>query len=249
MTNFRYNNKSKIVVFKLPLKYANQLRKLWDKSNEERVEYAGILAVKHTTSNLHYLRFSKLATSTSYQRGQVSGAAANFATTEYVSMHSHPSFGKPGLKKNTPTEGFYFTTPSEGDFNFYLYSLANQNKKNQCNIVLDKHGFWVVDLLKVLEIGEPYNGREVYERIVNLLEPTNAVQSGSGKGLAKSVVSNDNFLYWKCPDLKSWAKATKKIGDTIFKEFGIKITYHFWPGSKSNLSYIDKEAELRFKIA
>ncbi len=251
MTNFKYNNVSKIVKFKLPLKYAEQMKKLWEKSDKERVEYAGVLQVKHTTKNLHYLKFENLKFATSYQRGEVSGSAVQFATTEFVSMHSHPSFGKAGLKFDSPpnrakTPPLYFTTPSDGDFDFYLKTLANNNKKNQCNIVLDKHGFWVVDLLKILETGKVFNGWDVYTRIIELLEPTLLTKAGIGKKLAKSVVSTDNFLYWKCPNISTWLTLTRMVSKIIFKEYDIKMTYYYWPKTNINLRY--REAELRFRI-
>lgn len=247
MTNFKYNNVSKIVKFKLPLKYAMQMKKLWDKSNKEMIEYAGVLKVEHTTKNLHYLRFKKLKTATSYQRGEVSGSAAQLATTEFVSMHSHPSFDKAGLIFDSPTKGLYFTTPSDGDFNFYLASLANKNKKNHCNIVLDKHGFWVVDLLKNLETGKIFDGMEVYKRIIELLEPTLLTKAGIGKRLAKSVISTDNFLYWKCPNISTWLTLTRMVSKIILNEYDINMKYYFWPQTNINLSY--REAELRFRIA
>lgn len=247
--NFKYNNKTKIVSFKLPINQAKKFKNLWEDSDQQRYEYAGILGVKHTSTQLYYLEFVKFQYKTSYQRGEVSGNAAKFATTDYVSMHSHPSFLNTNIPENViiNKKKYYLTTPSSGDFDFYTASIKNPNvRKNSCNIVLDKHGFWVVDLLDIKRI---FSGREIYERIHDILEKSK--NSSSMKieppQLTKPLVTKDNYLYWECSSLNNWKTLTKRVGDIIFKEFGIKMKYHFWSNSNSNLSY--EEAELRFKIA
>jgi len=196
-----------IITVKLPEKTVQQLRRVMLITNRKGYEYMGTIDMSRSVNR--DIVFNPPTRQTSGNRGTIIG---NYSAIDdaYLSYHSHPGF-----------EG-YFTLPSKNDLIRYMEYYPRM----QANIILDRHGYYVIDFIETRKNDRP-NKKFVldeYEKTV-------------GKSAFKKIEHvMRNTVYYKT-HLGKW----KKI---IEKEFsntkGISIKYYGY-NQRANITLVNKD--------
>jgi len=196
-----------IIKVKLPEKTVQQLRRVMLITNRKGYEYMGTIDMSRSVNR--DIVFNPPTRQTSGNRGTIIG---NYSAIDdaYLSYHSHPGF-----------EG-YFTLPSKQDLIRYMEYYPRM----QANIILDRHGYYVIDFIETRKNDRP-NKKFVldeYEKTV-------------GKSAFKKIEHvMRNAVYYKT-HLGKW----KKI---IEKEFsntkGISIKYYGY-NQRANITLVNKD--------
>jgi len=196
-----------IITVKLPEKTVQQLRRVMLITNRKGYEYMGTIDMSRSVNR--DIVFNPPTRQTSGNRGTIIG---NYSAIDdaYLSYHSHPGF-----------EG-YFTLPSKNDLIRYMEYYPRM----QANIILDRHGYYVIDFIETRKNDRP-NKKFVldeYEKTV-------------GKSAFKKIeYVMRNAVYYKT-HLGKW----KKI---IEKEFsntkGISIKYYGY-NQRANITLVNKD--------
>jgi len=196
-----------IITVKLPEKTVQQLRRVMLITNRKGYEYMGTIDMSRSVNR--DIVFNPPTRQTSGNRGTIIG---NYSAIDdaYLSYHSHPGF-----------EG-YFTLPSKNDLIRYMEYYPRM----QANIILDRHGYYVIDFIETRKNDRP-NKKFVldeYEKTV-------------GKSAFKKIEHvMRNAVYYKT-HLGKW----KKI---IEKEFsntkGISIKYYGY-NQRANITLVNKD--------
>tara|TARA_B100000427_G_scaffold296955_1_gene277011 strand:+ start:592 stop:1347 length:756 start_codon:yes stop_codon:yes gene_type:complete len=196
-----------IIKVKLPEKTVQQLRRVMLITNRKGYEYMGTIDMSRSVNR--DIVFNPPTRQTSGNRGTIIG---NYSAIDdaYLSYHSHPGF-----------EG-YFTLPSKQDLIRYMEYYPRM----QANIILDRHGYYVIDFIETRKNDRP-NKKFVldeYEKTV-------------GKSAFKKIEHvMSNAVYYKT-HLGKW----KKI---IEKEFsntkGISIKYYGY-NQRANITLVNKD--------
>ena len=192
---------------KLPEKTVQQLRRVMLSSDRARAEYMGVINMSR--SNNGYIIFDPPSRRTTGNRMTIGGNYSNIDDA-YLSYHSHP-----GL------EG-YFTLPSEMDMIRYMEYYPRM----QVNIILDRHGYYVIDFIETRKSDRPNKNYvlDEFRKTVNKRVFTNIEDVYEGAAIYKSTITN-----WK---------------NIIKKEFsntkGISIKYYGY-NEKALITLVNKE--------
>jgi len=196
-----------IITVKLPEKTVQQLRRVMLITNRKGYEYMGTIDMSRSVNR--DIVFNPPTRQTSGNRGTIIG---NYSAIDdaYLSYHSHPG-----------VEG-YFTLPSKNDLIRYMEYYPRM----QANIILDRHGYYVIDFIETRKNDRP-NKKYVldeYEKTV-------------GKSAFKKIEHvMRNTVYYKT-HLGKW----KKI---IEKEFsntkGISIKYYGY-NQRATITLVNKD--------
>jgi len=192
---------------KLPEKTIHQLRRVMLLSDRERAEYMGVINMSRSKNG--DIIFDPPSRQTTGNRMTIGGNYSNIDDA-YLSYHSHP-----GL------EG-YFTLPSEMDMIRYMEYYPRM----QVNIILDRHGYYVIDFIETRKSDRP-NKKYVldeFKKTINKRVFTNIEYAYEGAAVYKSTITN-----WK---------------NIIKKEFsntkGISIKYYGY-NEKALITLVNKE--------
>jgi len=192
---------------KLPEKTIHQLRRIMLLTDKKRYEYMGVINMSRSKNG--DIIFDPPSRQTTGNRMTIGGNYSNIDDA-YLSYHSHP-----GL------DG-YFTLPSEMDMIRYMEYYPRM----QVNIILDRHGYYVIDFIATRKCDRP-NKKYVldeFRKTVNKRVFTNIGYAYEGAALYKSTITN-----WK---------------NIIKKEFsntkGISIKYYGY-NEKALITLVNKE--------
>ena len=192
---------------KLPEKTIHQLRRIMLLTDKKRYEYMGVINMSRSKNG--DIIFDPPSRQTTGNRMTIGGNYSNIDDA-YLSYHSHP-----GL------DG-YFTLPSEMDMIRYMEYYPRM----QVNIILDRHGYYVIDFIETRKSDRP-NKKYVldeFRKTVNKRVFTNIGYAYEGAALYKSTITN-----WK---------------NIIKKEFsntkGISIKYYGY-NEKALITLVNKE--------
>ena len=179
-----------IIKVKLPLKTVQQLRRIMYDTDKKRYEYMGTIDM--TRSNNGDIVFDPPSRQTSGNRGTIGG---NYSKIDdaYVSYHSHPGI-----------EG-YFTLPSIMDMKRYIEYYPRM----QVNIILDRHGYYVIDFIETRKGSRP-NKKQVLDEF--------------SKTIKKRTFTNiENMSDFYKSNITTWKKIIK---DEFSNTAGISIKYY-----------------------
>lgn len=220
-TEFTYNSNTGLVRFKLVPKVIDNLKVIFDKSDNERKEYAfGISVQSMGGRRLPYLDYTKYDYDTSNQRAAIYSDIIDKFKSEYIVGHTHPSPHVAGIRKNTPG-GYYFTIPSIADFRAFQSVFGiNGNEKSQAQLILDQHGFYIISVIESKRVSQNYSPEQLYSSMNKYLSSLEFV---SERGL-----EDPPLQYFKCPTIKEWSDSVNFFGLNLFNKTGIKLQYHPW---------------------
>ena len=192
---------------KLPEKTIHQLRRIMLLTDKKRYEYMGVINMSRSKNG--DIIFDPPSRQTTGNRMTIGGNYSNIDDA-YLSYHSHP-----GL------DG-YFTLPSEMDMIRYMEYYPRM----QVNIILDRHGYYVIDFIETRKSDRP-NKKYVldeFKKTINKRVFTNIEYAYEGAAVYKSTITN-----WK---------------NIIKKEFsntkGISIKYYGY-NEKALITLVNKE--------
>jgi hypothetical protein len=186
---------------RLSRKTINELKDVYKKTWEQRVEYGG--SIPFTLSNTrNYVRFSTPTVSTNQQLASVTPTQEDM--TQYIVYHTHP------VPKQNRT---LFTYPSGTDFRTYISYYPTI----QANIILENQGYYIIDLIET-NMNKP-NPDEVVAEFNRFL---------SSREFQRVSVNWSNLEYFQTtPD--QWKRAVNGYIDPIMRrKFGISIKYYTW---------------------
>lgn len=133
----------------LPKRVIKELRAINDMSTLKRWEYGGKIDFVSDGSTV---KFNVPTRFTSQQRTQVNGHITGIFRNSYISYHTHP--GITTAKGNSPlpssTRNVYVTLPSGADLEAYIKGYPGM----QANIISDRHGYYVIDIIESAERGQ-----------------------------------------------------------------------------------------------
>jgi hypothetical protein len=186
---------------RLSRKTINELKDVYKKTWEQRVEYGG--SIPFTLSNTrNYVRFSTPTVSTNQQLASVTPTQEDM--TQYIVYHTHP------VPEQNRT---LFTYPSGTDFRTYISYYPTI----QANIILENQGYYIIDLIET-NMNKP-NPDEVVAEFNRFL---------SSREFQRVSVNWSNLEYFQTtPD--QWKRAVNGYIDPIMRrKFGISIKYYTW---------------------
>jgi hypothetical protein len=186
---------------RLSKKLVRDLLKIYRKTWDEQVEYAGQI-----TFNLSNTRNSILFnTPTFHTNKKLAGVVFQMNDlNQYITYHTHP------VPKDV---GPLFTYPSTTDLSLYIRTYPHV----QANMILEKNGYYIVDLIET-NMNKPRIS-EVQNEFSKLI---------SDEKFSRASVTWSNLAYFKTTP-ERWQKAVNNNIDPIMrKKFGISIRYHFW---------------------
>ena len=186
---------------RLSRKTINELRNVYKKTWEQRVEYAGSIPFTLTNTR-NYVRFGTPTARTNQQLASVTPTQEEM--TQYIVYHTHPV-----PENNKPL----FTYPSEADFRTYI----NYYPSMQANLILENQGYYIIDLIET-NMNKP-NPDDV------VTEFNNFVRS---REFQRVSVNWSNLAYIQTT-ADQWKRAVNGYIDPIMRrKFGISIKYYTW---------------------
>lgn len=200
-TIMRMNSNNRFMSVRLSRKVIDQLKEVYKKTWNERVEYVG--SIPFTTHNTrNYVKFNQPTARTNGQLASVTPSEEDI--TQYIVYHTHPV-----PESNAPL----FTIPSEADFRSYIRYYPSI----QANLILENQGYYVIDLIET-NMQKP-NPNDV----VSLF---NTLTSGN-KYMAVQVEWAK--LGYSRTTRNRWLKFVNEYIDPIMrKQFGISVRYYTW---------------------
>ena len=193
-TRSKPNSETELIIkVKLPEKTVQQLRRIMRDTDKKRYEYMGTIDMSR--SNNGDIVFNPPSRQTSGNRGTIVG---NYSKIDdaYVSYHSHP-----GL------EG-YFTLPSIMDMTRYMEYYPRM----QVNIILDRHGYYVIDFIETRKGDRPIKKYVLQEFLKTVRKPV----------FGKIEIEYEGAGYYKS-NITNWKKIIK---DEFSNTKGISIKYY-----------------------
>jgi len=190
-TRSKPNSETGIIIkVKLPEKTVQQLRRITLLTYRNKSEYMGTIDM--TRSNNGDIIFKPPSRQTSGNYATIGG---NYSKIDdaYVSYHSHPGI-----------EG-YFTLPSIMDMKRYMEYYPRM----QVNIILDRHGYYVIDFIETRKGSRP-NKKQVLDEF--------------SKTIKKRTFTNiENMSDFYKSNITTWKKIIK---DEFSNTAGISIKYY-----------------------
>ena len=204
------------ITIRLSRKLINDFRAIYKKSFEKQIEYAG--SVKFNARNTRGLvKFNTPTQTTNYNFTIVTPKLQDLSS--YIVYHSHPV---PSSKTKL------VTIPSDRDFaayiNFYPYV--------QANIILEKHGYYVIDLIESNRFKKP--------------DPIQAskffMSEIYGKGnFEKYKLVHRGIIFFEV-DPKSLQRVINGYANLrMQREFGISVTYHLYDDELPKITLMDRD--------
>jgi hypothetical protein len=186
---------------RLSRKTINDLKAIYTRTWEQRVEYVGSIPFTLTNTR-NYVRFNTPTARTNRQLASVTPSEEDM--TQYIVYHTHPV-----PMSNVPL----FTYPSEADFRAYIKAYP----AIQANIILENQGYYIIDLIETnMNKPDPDEVVKTFNRLVRS-EP-----------FKKSTVNWSALAYIQTTP-ESWKKVVNGNIDPIMrKKFGISIKYYSW---------------------
>ena len=170
-----------IIRVKLPEKTVQQLKRIMLITNRKGYEYMGTIDMSRSVNR--DIVFNPPTRQTSGNRNTITG---NYSAIDdaYLSYHSHPG-----------VEG-YFTLPSKNDLIRYMEYYPRM----QANIILDRHGYYVIDFIEtrkndrpnkkfVLDEYEKTVGKSAFKKIEHVMRNTVYYKTHLGKW--KKIIENE----------------------------------------------------------
>lgn len=186
---------------RLSRKMINDFKKIYKKSYENQIEYVG--STRFTVNNTRgFVKFNTPTQDTNKNFKFVRPRVSDLSS--YIVYHTHP----------VPVDGgVYVTFPSDKDvsayINFYPYV--------QANIILEKNGYYVIDLLESDPFNKP-NAKDVYDFFIDKVYRKMKLQDFS--------VTHRGVNFLKV-DPESFQRVINKYADPLMRQkFGMSIRYY-----------------------
>lgn len=209
---------------KLPESVVKNLKKVYVRSSRERVEYAG--KVKLDAGNT-LVKTIMNSPGTSKLRGAISAENVRKYMFSYLSYHTHPSstFQSP-TKVNRRTDKF-FTTPSLEDLLLYIDSYPQM----QANLVLDEHGYYIIDIIESVKMNRrpsKVRVREIYNQFQNYM-----ISQGM------SIVFEERYLYYRSSH-SQWKTLFNEFARQMLTFTGLSMKYYTWDEDPGTITLSNK---------
>lgn len=203
------------VTIRLSRKLINDFRAIYKKSFKDQIEYAG--SVQFNAKNTRGLvKFNTPTQSTNYNFKVVTPKPQDL--TSYIVYHSHPV----PLSDTT-----LVTIPSDKDYSAYI----NTYPYIQANIILEKHGYYVIDLIESDRFKKP-DPKKVYEFFMR-----EVYDKGN---FERYKVVHRGIMFFKV-DLKSWQKLINGYTDARMRQqFGISVKYYLYDDDLPKITLFDR---------
>ena len=185
---------------RLSRRLVDDLKKVYSESDDRQIEYVG--STQFTVQNTR--GFVKFATPTKRTNGKYNSVIPGIVDlSSYIVYHSHPI---------PPDNRTLFTIPSIPDMKAYIKSYPNI----QANIILEKRGYFVIDLVES-DIFKKPKVDEVVTYYNKLL--------GTAK-FDKVMTIHRNIMFFQS-DLTGWKRTINGYLDKMMRsKFGISIRYY-----------------------
>ncbi len=186
---------------RLSRKVLNDLKAVYKKTWDERVEYAG--SITFTVLNTrNYVKFNTPTERTNRQLASVVPTREDL--NQYIVYHTHP------VPQHTSP---LFTYPSSTDFITYIeYYPAIQ-----ANLILENQGYYIIDLIETnMDKPNPVDVARKFNSLISTQEFQNVSFPWS------------NLLYFQTTPTQ-WKRTINNYIDPIMrKEFRISVKYYTW---------------------
>lgn len=149
-----------MATFNLNKQLIYKLKDLYATSEREKAEYIGAITFEVAGQLVKFKSPTKRT-----NRNPVSVTAPVNIISNYIVYHSHP------VPPSVPRNMTVVTLLSQDDFSLFI----NGYPKLQANIVLERHGFYVIDIIESTLTNKP-DPYEAYQMFLGLLENKNIDQ-------------------------------------------------------------------------
>ncbi len=202
-------------IIKLPKSVIRDLKRIYTLSSSpnKRVEYAG--KVKLNVGNT-LVKTIMNSPGTSGLRGGISAENVKKYMHGYVSFHTHPSAIPKNNRKVNNTKSKFFTTPSIEDLLLYTASYPRM----QANLVLDEHGYYIIDIIEGVKVNRRPNINRVREIYTNFHK-----YMISEKRL---VVFEEKYIYYTAQNISEWKKIFNEFSNYMQTFTGLSMKYYTW---------------------
>lgn len=200
---------------KLPLTVIKDLEKIYTSSSSlnKRVEYAGKVSLNAYNK---LVKVTMNSPGTSGLRGGITAENVKKYMHGYVSFHTHPS-AVPKNRRRVNNRGVkFFTIPSIEDLVLYTASYPNM----QANLVLDEHGYYIIDIIEGVKINRRPNMNrvlEIYNKFHNDML--------SKKRLA---VFEKKYIYYTASNVNEWKGIFNKFSHEMKTFTGVSMKFYTW---------------------
>jgi hypothetical protein len=198
---------------RLSRRLVNDLKNVYRESYERQIEHVG--STQFTVKNTRgYVKFMTPSRRTNERFDSVMPSTTDIDS--YVVYHSHPV---------PPGNRMLFTIPSVQDIREYVRSYPHV----QANIILEKHGYYVVDLIESDVFNKP-NADDVVRFYNSILD--------SGK-FNRVLTVHRNIMFFNS-DATRWKKTINGYVNKLMRsKFGISIRYYTYD-ELADITLIDK---------
>ena len=195
---------SDMIIMELSRELVKKLKDIYDLSEREGGEYVG--AIKFTiTDNL--VKYNSPTKHTN--RDPLRVVAPPGTIDNFIVYHSHPIPARVGMIKSL------VSVPSLDDFVAFIQSYP----KMQANIILERHGFYVIDILESTLTNKP-NPQQAYSMFRHLLDSKNIERFA-----VRYSPIPDQGLYGV--SIASWKKLLNTYVNTVMRHrFNMTIRYY-----------------------
>lgn len=135
---FRGNFQSNVIHIRLSNKIVQDLKMYQRLSTKKQSEYGGRINFYYNKKHEYY-KFDIPPVVTSNNRRCIHWEDLKDVWPSLVTFHTHPSIINSSSSKNS----IHTTLPSDKDFECFIMHYP----KNQCNIICDQHGYYVIDII------------------------------------------------------------------------------------------------------
>jgi hypothetical protein len=201
---------------RLSRKLVNDLKGIYKKSYEQGIEYAG--STRFSVNNVRgAVKFNTPTQRTNNNFKKVNPSFYDLGA--YIVYHTHP------VPVTFMTQ--YVTMPSIVDFTAYIgfYPYV------QANIILEKHGYYVIDLIESDQFKKP-NPKEVFKFFIDEVY---------NKAKFKNVSTTYKGVNFFKASPESLQRVINNYADPIMRrKYGISIRYYRY-NELANITLIDRE--------
>lgn len=191
-----------MVSIKLSRTIIKKLKDIYLMSQKHKSEYVGIINV---TRSGKIVKFNSPTKHTNWNPTAVRPPPGT--ENNLVVYHTHPVPVGMGVPYSS------VTIPSQDDFTYYI----NNYPKVQANIILERHGYYIIDLLESNLSSMPDPAR-VFNKFIFLLR---------NKGLANYEVSPyANKMGFYAVSISSWKNMMKYVNEVLSHMFKVSIKYY-----------------------
>lgn len=193
------NTDGRNATIKLSNKLMNQLKDIYNMSEREQSEYAGLI---ECSFDKNYVYPTSPTKRTNYMREAV--APPQRTNTTKIVYHSHPA---PPISGTT-----LVSIPSDMDFTAYIG--AQKQGIVEGNLILDQNGVYVVDVVNNLNNQK----NKIFQYFLEIIK---------SKGGMNYQIKDD--LFFLNVDINRWQIFVNKQIDVLMKKnFGVSIKFYKW---------------------